>query len=122
MTDASASLGPHSAARPLWSRVVPIILGTLVARHGQSLVDMMIDLNMVYITAVGPLLGCTLLNRWISDRCANATLAIGGGMAVAIYLTKWSGMTTIPETNPLTVYFSSPNPDFGTAVAPLHYT
>lgn len=105
MTDATASLGPPSAARPIWSRILPIALGTLVARHGQSLVDMMIDLNMVYITAVGPLVGFALLNRRISDRWANATLAIGGSMAIAIYLARWAGLTTIPETNPLTVSF-----------------
>ncbi|WMY09521.1 hypothetical protein [Paraburkholderia phenoliruptrix] len=105
MTDATASLGPRSAARPIWSRVLPIALGTLVARHGQSLVDMMVDLNMVYITAVGPLVGFTLLNRRISDRWANATLVIGSGMAMAIYFAKWTGLTTIPVTNPLIVSF-----------------
>ncbi|AXL51185.1 hypothetical protein DSC91_003720 [Paraburkholderia caffeinilytica] len=105
MTDATASLGPHSAARPIWSRLVPIALGTIVAIRGQSLVDMMVDLNMVYITAVGPLMGFTLLNRRISDRCANATLAIGGGIAIAIYFARWTGLTTVPEDNPLTVSF-----------------
>lgn len=105
MTDATASLGPRSSARPIWSRVVPIALGTIVSIRGQSLVDMMIDLNMVYITAVGPLVGFALLNRRISDRWANATLAIGCSMAIAIYFVKWTGLTTIPETNPLTVYF-----------------
>ncbi|WP_205191176.1 hypothetical protein [Burkholderia sp. LMG 13014] len=105
MTDATASLGPHSAARPIWSRVLSIALGTLVAKHGQSLVDMMVDLNMVYITAVGPLLGFALLNRRISERCAKATLAIGGSIAIAIYFARWTGLTTVPETNPLTVSF-----------------
>ncbi|MFP3186050.1 MAG: hypothetical protein RXS25_35690 [Paraburkholderia sp.] len=105
MTDATASLGPHSAARPIWSRVLSIGLGTLVAKHGQSLVDMMVDLNMVYITAVGPLLGFALLNRRISERCAKATLAIGGSIAIAIYFARWTSLTTVPETNPLTVSF-----------------
>lgn len=105
MTDATASLGPRSAARPIWSRVVPIALGTIVAIHGQSLVDMMVDLNMVYITAVGPLVGFAMLNRRISDRWANATLAIGSGMAIAIYLGRWTGLTTVPHTNPVTVSF-----------------
>jgi len=105
MTDATVSLGPRSAARPIWSRLLPVALGTIVALHGQSLVDMMVDLNMVYITGVGPLVGFTLLNRRISDRWANATLAIGGGIATALYFAKWTGVTTIPETNPLTVSF-----------------
>jgi SSS family solute:Na+ symporter len=58
---------------------------------------------MVYITAVGPLVGFTLLNRRIYDRWANTILAIGGGMAIPTYLARWTGFTTIPETIPLTV-------------------
>ena len=104
MTDATASLGRHAVARPIWSRLLPIAVGTLVAIHGQSLVDMMIDLNMVYITAVGPLVGITLLNRRISDRWANATLVIGGSMAIAIYFARWTGLMGIPRTNPLAVF------------------
>lgn len=105
MADATASLSPHLAARPIGSRVLPIALATLVAKHGQSLVEMMIDLNMVYLTAVGPLLGLTLLNRRISDRWANATLAIGGSVAIAIYFARWTSLTTIPDTNSLTLFF-----------------
>lgn len=105
MTDATASLRPRSTAQPIWSRLLlPVALGTIVAIHGQSLVDMMVDLNMVYITAVGPLVGITLLNRRISDRWANATLVIGGSMAIATYFARWTGLTGIPETNPLAVF------------------
>jgi len=105
MADAAASLGPNSAARPIWSRITPITLATIVAGHGQSLVDMMIDLNVVYLTAVGPLLGFTLLNRRISDRCANATLAIGGGVAIAIYIARWTGLTTISQLSLFAISF-----------------
>lgn len=105
MTDATTFLGLRSTARPIWSRVLPIVLGTIVATHGQSLVNMMVDLNMVYITAVGPLLVITLLNRRISDGWANATLAIGGSIAIALYFARWTGLTAIPETNPLTASF-----------------
>lgn len=105
MTDATASFGSHSAARPIWSRILPIALGTLVACHGRSLVDMMIDLNMVYISAVGPLVGITLLNRRISERWANGTLAIGGGTAIAPYFARWTGLTANPGTNSLIASF-----------------
>jgi len=104
MTDATVSLGPPYAGRPIWSRVVPIALGTIVATHGQSLVDMMVDLNMVYISAIGPLVGFAFLNRRIPDRWANATLAIGGSTAVANCIAKWTGFTTIPVSRPLTVF------------------
>lgn len=108
MTDATASLGPRSSARPIWSRVLPIALGTIVAIHGQSLVDMMVDLNMVYITAVGPLLVLTLLNRRISNRTASASLTIGGGIAIVIYLARWARSTVVPETHLLTASFLPP--------------
>ncbi|RQV59906.1 hypothetical protein DF018_30240 [Burkholderia cenocepacia] len=108
MADATASFGPPSAARRIWSRALPIALGTVVARHGQSLVDMMIDLNMIYLTAVGPLLGCTLLNRRVSDQWAKASLVIGGGLAIAIYLARWTGWTMIEGSNPLAVSFLPP--------------
>lgn len=104
MTDAAASLGPRSSTRAIWSRVLPIALGTLVARHGQSLIDMMIDLSMVYITAVGPLVGVTLLNRRISRKWADATLVIGGSIAIAIYFAKWTALTASSETNPLAAF------------------
>ncbi|WP_233342927.1 hypothetical protein [Burkholderia cepacia] len=105
MTDATASFGAHFTSRHICSRVVPIVLGTIVAVHGQGLIDMMVDLNLVYISAVGPLVGFALLKRRVSDRWANATLAIGGGMAIAAYFAKWTHVTTIPDTNPLTVAF-----------------
>jgi solute:Na+ symporter, SSS family len=100
MTDATTALGPHSAGPPIWSRVLPIALGTIVAIHGHSLVDMIVDLNMVYITGVGPLLGLTLLNRRISDRRANATLAIGGTIDIAFYCARRTRLKAIAETNP----------------------
>ncbi|MBU9681909.1 hypothetical protein KTF56_03395 [Burkholderia gladioli] len=105
MADATASFGPRSPARPIWSRVLPIAPGTIIAIHGQSLVDMMVDLNMVYLTAVGPLVGFALLNRRIPGRWTNAALAIGSGLAFTIYIVKWTGFTPIPETNPMTVSF-----------------
>ncbi|CAD6562790.1 hypothetical protein ACFQ3P_39440 [Paraburkholderia sabiae] len=105
MADATAAVGPRSVGRPIWSRVLPIAVGTIVAIHGQSLVDMMVDLNMVYITAVGPLLGLTLLNRRISDRRANATLAIGGTIAIALYFVRWTGLKATAETYPLAASF-----------------
>lgn len=107
MVDATASLGPRLATRHIWSRILPITLGTFVARHGQSLVDMMIDLNMVYITAVGPLLGLTLLNRQIPKRRASVTLTIGSGIAIALYCVRWAGSTVL-ETHRLTASFLPP--------------
>jgi SSS family solute:Na+ symporter len=103
MTDATASLAPHSAAQPIWSRIVPIALGTLVATHGQSLVDMMIELNVVYIASVGPLVAFMLLKRRMTDRCANVTLTIGSSIAIAIYFARWTGRTTILGVNLWTV-------------------
>ena len=105
MGDAIASLSPHLVTHPNLSRIMPIALGTLVAERGQSVVDIMIELNIAYITAVGPLLGLVLLNRRISDRTANVTLAVGSCVAIAIYIAKWTGWTKLPETHPFAVSF-----------------
>lgn len=101
MSDATATLGPRTITRPIWSRVLPVLFGSLVASRGQSLVGMMVDLNVVYITAVGPILSLALLNEHVSDRTANAAITAGCGIAMACYLIRWTGIAAIPEATSL---------------------
>ncbi len=114
MSDATATLGPRFITKPLWSRSLPIVLASLVSLRGQSLVDMMVDLNMVYLAAVGPLLGLGLLRVRVSDKAANASIAIGCGVAVTCYLIRWTGIAAVPEATPL---FVSPPLCLATMVA-----
>jgi SSS family solute:Na+ symporter len=106
MSDATATFGPRTVTRPIWSRVLPVLFGSLVASRGQSLVGMMVDLNVVYVTAVGPLLGLTLLNVHVSDRTANAAIAAGCGIAMACYVIRWTRIAAIPEATAL--FFALP--------------
>ncbi|MFM0234118.1 hypothetical protein [Paraburkholderia sediminicola] len=101
MCDATATFGPRTASRPVWSRVLPVLFGSVVASRGQSLVEMMVDLNVVYITAVGPLLGFTLLNVHVSDRTGIAAITAGCGITKACYLIRWTGIAAIPEATAL---------------------
>jgi SSS family solute:Na+ symporter len=103
MSDATATLGPRIITKPLWSRSLLIVLASLVSIRGQSLVDMMVDLNMVYLAAVGPLLGLGLLRVRVSDKAANASIATGCGIAVTCYLIRWTGVVAMPEATPLFV-------------------
>jgi solute:Na+ symporter, SSS family len=103
MSDATATLGPRIIAKPLWSRSFPIVLASLVSMRGQSLVDMMVDLNMVYLAAVGPLLGLGLVRVHVSDKAAKASIAAGCGIAVTCYLIRWTGIVAMPEVTPLFV-------------------
>ena len=103
MADATTTLGPTSSTAPIWSRVLPVILGSVVAMREQSLVDMMIDLNMVYISSVGPLLVFSLASTPVSHTTAKATVAAGFGIAMVCYLIRWIAATAIPEATPLVV-------------------
>jgi SSS family solute:Na+ symporter len=97
MSDATSTFGLPSFARPIWSRVLPVAFASLVAWRGQSLVEMMIELNLVYITAVGPLLGLALLKVHVSNRAARSAITAGCCVAGVGYLIRWSSIAAIPE-------------------------
>lgn len=106
MSDALTTVGPRCAWQSIWSRIFPVVLSCLVATRGQSLVDMMVDLNMVCLAAVGPLLGLRLLRVRVSDTIANTSMAAGSAVAIALYLLRWAGMVALPEAS--TVLISLP--------------
>ncbi|MFM0210043.1 hypothetical protein PQQ96_21815 [Paraburkholderia sediminicola] len=103
MADAATTLGQPSSTAPIWSRVLPVTLGSLVATREQSLVDMMIDLNTVYISSVGPLLLFSLTRTSVSHTTAKATVAAGFGITMVCYLIRWTGATLIPDATSLLV-------------------
>ncbi|WP_051888216.1 hypothetical protein [Caballeronia sordidicola] len=119
MSDATATLGPRFITKPLWSRSLPIVLASLVSMRGQSIVDTMVDLGMVYLAAVGPLLGLGLMRIRVSDKAANASIATGCGIAVTCYLIRWTGVVAMPEATPL---FVSPPLCLAVLLAPQMWT
>jgi solute:Na+ symporter, SSS family len=80
---------------------------------------MMVDLNMVYLAAVGPLLGLGLLRVRVSDKAADASIAAGCGIAVTCYLIRWTGFVAMPEATPL---FVSPTLSSLVMLAPQMWT
>jgi SSS family solute:Na+ symporter len=106
MSDATATLGRPSVMRPIWSRVLPVVSASLVASRGQSLVEMMVDLNIVYITAVGPLLGLSLLKIQVSDKAANSAITAGCAISMTCYLIRWTNIAALPEAT--TLFFLLP--------------
>lgn len=103
MSDAVATLGPPSNMQPVWSRLVPVLLGTLIASRPQSLVDMMVDLNVVYIAAIGPLLVLNALRVHVSDGAANAAIATACAISMGGYLLRWTCSISLPVAVPLIV-------------------
>lgn len=69
--------------------------------RGLSLAEMMVDLNIVYITAVGPLLGLSLLNIPRSDKAANSAITAGCAIAMTCYLIRWVNIAALPEATAL---------------------
>jgi SSS family solute:Na+ symporter len=96
MSDALTATGPRIFQHRIWSRILPVVLSSFVASRGQSLIDMMIELNMVYLAAVGPLLLLRLLRLHLSDTAASASLAAGCSVALACYLLSWTGIVVLP--------------------------
>jgi solute:Na+ symporter, SSS family len=96
MSDALTATQPRLFQHRIWSRVLPVVLSSFVASRGQSLIDMMIELNMVYLAAVGPLLLLRLLHVHLSDAAASASLAAGCSIALTCYLISWTGIAVLP--------------------------
>jgi SSS family solute:Na+ symporter len=101
MSGATATLGGPSVMRPIWSRFLPVVSASLVASRGQGLVETMVDLNVIYITAVGPLLGLSLLKIHASDKAANSGITTGCAIAMTCYLIRWTNIAVLPEATAL---------------------
>jgi SSS family solute:Na+ symporter len=96
MSTALTATQPRIFRHCIWSRILPVVLSSFVASRGQNLIDMMIELNMVYLAAVGPLLLLRLLHLHLSDAAASASLAAGCSMALTCYLLSWTGIVVLP--------------------------
>ncbi|MDR8105035.1 hypothetical protein KPB04_25240 [Burkholderia cenocepacia] len=105
MSEATASLSRISFFRPMWSRALPLLFGLLVASRPESLVDMMVDLNTVYIAAIGPLLALTLLRVRVPDAAAKAAMGTACILSLGSYLVRWTAAISLPESAPLIVSF-----------------
>ncbi|MBN3804363.1 hypothetical protein GXB81_15075 [Paraburkholderia sp. Ac-20336] len=98
MSDATSTLWPGACRRAAVERLLPVLAATLVATSGQSIIDMMVMLNIIYLAAVGPLLGLTLLNCHITYHAAKRSMLTGFGIAMTCYLVRWTNTVTLHES------------------------
>lgn len=101
MIDALAAVGPSVIRGSVCARLLTVGPSALVASRGQSLVDTMVELSMVYLAAISPILVFRLLRVRVSDTTANASMAAGSAVALSCYLLRWTGMVALPETSAL---------------------
>jgi SSS family solute:Na+ symporter len=103
MTDATATLPYASRFPSLIHRALPICAATLAAIHGQSMIDTMITLNIVYLAATGPLLGLTLFGIQIPDRAARHSMLAGLSIASTCFLIDWTRTVHMSESITLAI-------------------
>ncbi|PRZ55999.1 SSS family solute:Na+ symporter [Paraburkholderia fungorum] len=103
MVDATVTLSSNVRHSSMLGRLTSIGLSTLIATHGQSMIDMMISLNIVYLAAAGPLLGLTLLGYPVTDKQARLSMSTGLFIAVSFFVSQWLHLVHLPEMTPLIV-------------------
>ncbi|WP_176314896.1 MULTISPECIES: hypothetical protein [Burkholderiaceae] len=101
MSDAAATVAFSSRGASTLHRMICVCVATLVATHGQSMIDMMVTLNIVYLAAVGPLLLLTLLGLQISENGARRSMLTGFVIAAICFLLEWTHTLHMPESIPL---------------------
>lgn len=98
MSDATANVSCSPHIPPVFYRVLPICAATLLTIGGKGLIDTMVTLNIVYLAAIGPLLGLTLLAQPISARAAKQSICTGFFVAAACNAMEWTQAIRIPES------------------------
>jgi SSS family solute:Na+ symporter len=101
MTDATATVSRGSPIPVVFHRILPVLVATVVAIYGHSIVNVMVTLNIVYLSAVVPLLILTLLGYQTQDRSAKRSMFVGAGVSALCVLIGWTRTIPIPEAIPL---------------------
>ncbi|CAG4896682.1 SLC5/6 family protein [Paraburkholderia saeva] len=100
-SDAMVALWHRQQYPSALNRVLSVCAATLVTARGQSIIDTMVMLNVVYLASVGPLLGLTLLGRHVTAHAARRSMMTGFTIAMACYLVLWIHAGHLPESMPL---------------------
>jgi SSS family solute:Na+ symporter len=84
-----------SKNRSGWANLAMVLLGGLIAARGQSIIDTMVALNMVYLGAIGVVF-VALSMRWkISAQGAWLTMLAGFAASLLGYALGWAGWITL---------------------------
>jgi solute:Na+ symporter, SSS family len=100
MADAIASVSSRRHVPSAFHRLLPVGAATLLATRGQGLIETMVTLNIIYLAAVGPLLGLTLLRHPVSGRAAKRSMLFGFIVATTCVLAERIPVH-MPEVMPL---------------------
>ncbi|WP_081073141.1 hypothetical protein [Burkholderia multivorans] len=106
MSDATATVSRGYRVPPVINRVLPIFSATLVAVSGQSIVNVMVTMNIVYLAAVVPLLVLTFLGHSIQGRAAKRSMFVGAAASALCDLIEWTRIIHMPEALPLILAWS----------------
>lgn len=101
MSDAAATVSHSRSIPSILHRILPVCAATIVASQGQSIINMMVTMNTIYLAAVGPLLVLTLLGNPIQHRAAKQSMLTGASVSVLCVLIEWTHAVHIPEATPL---------------------
>ncbi|CAG9262395.1 SSS family solute:Na+ symporter [Paraburkholderia unamae] len=101
MSDATAAVSRGVSIPPAFHRMLPIFAATLIAIYGQSIINVMVTLNVVYLAAVVPLLILTLLGYPVLNQAARRSMFVGAGVSALCALIEWTRVIHLPEATPL---------------------
>ena len=84
-----------SERRPGGVHLAMVLLGGLIASRGQAIIDTMVALNTVYLSAIG-MVFVALFTRWkIPAQGAWFAMLAGFSASLIGYLLGWAGLTTL---------------------------
>lgn len=107
MIGATATLPYGSQFPSVIHRSLPICAATAVAAHGQSMINTMITLNIVYLAAAGPLVGLTLFGLQVPDWAARQSMLTGLIIASTCLLIEQTLTVHLPESITLLIAWPS---------------
>jgi SSS family solute:Na+ symporter len=94
MNDATATASRGSSIPPVLYQTPLVFAATLVAIRGQSIVNVMVTLNIAYLAAVVPLLALTLLGCPIQSEPAKRSMFVSAGVSALCVLIEWTHPST----------------------------
>lgn len=100
MIDATAAVSRGVSIPPVFHRMLPVLAATVIAIYGESIINVMVTLNVVYLAAVVPLLILTLLGYPVRNQSAGRSMFVGAGVSALCVLIEWTRAIHLPEATP----------------------
>ncbi|KWO42500.1 hypothetical protein WT97_02455 [Burkholderia sp. MSMB1459WGS] len=101
MIEATAAVSRGASIPPVFHRMLPVLAATLIALYGESIINVMVTLNVVYLSAVVPLLILTLFGYPVRAQSARRSMFVGAGVSALCVLIDCTHAIHLPEATPL---------------------